>query len=248
MSTREILAPREPPPGGSPLRSLRSVSVMVPAFNEAESLEPVVREIAAVLAKLGRSHEIVIIDDGSSDGTGAIAERLAESVPSVRALHHAHNGGLGEVYRTGFRDARHELVTFLPADGQNPPSLLEQFLPLADRHDLVLGYVPNRDDSLAGRSLSALERQAYRILFGGFPRFQGVMVFRRALLDGMELRSTGRGWGIVMEFILRVVRAGHLVHSEPMALRARMSGTSKVNNLRTIWANAKQLLLIRLRL
>jgi len=221
-----------------------SLSVIIMAFNELDSIERVVREIESVLTNLGCS-EIVIIDDGSTDGTGAVADRLAEEIPQVRVIHHETNRGLGEVYRTGFVQARGEYVTFFPADGQFPATIIEQFLPLMEDADMVLGYLPKRKGSLLARGLSLMEKVLYRLLFGPLPRFQGVLMFRRALLDNVELKSTGRGWAVLMEFIIRISRDGYRIVTVPTEVCPRLSGRSKVNNLRTIWANLKQVIILR---
>jgi hypothetical protein len=110
--------------------------------------------------------------------------------------------------------------------------------------DLVLGYLPDRPGSL-GRALSAAERVAYRALVGRVPRFQGIFMIRRALLEALPLRSCGRGWAVVMELILRADRAGYRLVSVPTQVRARRSGQSKVNNVRTIAANLRQLVALR---
>jgi hypothetical protein len=113
--------------------------------------------------------------------------------------------------------------------------------------DLVLGYIPDRGGSFVARALSAGERGLYRLLFGAFPRFQGVFMLRRRALDGLGLRSEGRGWTVVMEMILRVARAGHRVRSVPTDFRPRRSGASKVLDLTTVWSNLRQVLELRLR-
>ena len=222
-----------------------NLTVVVMAFDEAENLEPTVREIASSVARLGVPAEILIVDDGSRDGTGALADRLATEMPGLRVVHHAVNGGLGAVYRTGFSEARGELVTFFPADGQFPASILEDFHLRMPGRDMVLGCLPHRHDSLAGRLLSNAEKLLYRVLFGRLPAFQGVLMFRRSLLAGMDLRSTGRGWGVLMEFLIRAVRGGARTESVPTPLRARRTGVSKVQNSRTVWSNLRQVLALR---
>jgi len=224
-----------------------ALTVVVMAFNEASNLEAVVREIRSTLDRLGRRAEILVVDDGSTDGTGGIADGLSVSVPELRVVHHAPNGGLGAVYRTGFAQARGDLVTFFPADGQFPASILESFVPAMEGHDMVLGYVPRRD-SLVGRLLSGAERAAYRLLLGPIPRFQGVFMVRRASLARITLHSQGRGWAIVMELLARAARAGWRMKSLPTGIRARLSGTSKVQNVRTIWSNLLQVVALRGRL
>jgi glycosyltransferase involved in cell wall biosynthesis len=218
------------------------VSVIVMTYNEAGSLEGVVQEIATTLAAIGRPHEIVIIDDGSSDGSGIVAARLAESLLPVRVVTHDVNRGLGGVYRTGFVSAQLELVTFFPADGQFPAEILRQYVPLMANHDLVLGYIEQGPDTLWADALARAERLLYRLLFGKLPRFQGVFMIRHTVLERMRLRSQGRGWAVVMEMIIRVARGRYRVQSVPIALRPRQSGRSKVRNLRTIVSNLVQVL------
>lgn len=221
------------------------ISAIVMAFDEVNSLEAVVQEIDSVLSELGRQYEVVIVDDGSSDGTEALAEQLAEELASVRVIHHETNQGLGGVYRTGLAQAQGDFVTFFPADGQFPATIIKQFVPLMDNADMVLGYLPSRNSSLLAKSLSGAEKVLYRLLFGPLPRFQGVLMFRRTLLDELELKSTGRGWAVVMELIIRASRGGYRIASVPTEMRPRLSGKSKVNNLATIWANLKQVIALR---
>jgi dolichol-phosphate mannosyltransferase len=224
------------------------------AYNEAENLEAVVRELAGALASLGGDHELVIVDDGSADGTGTLADRLAaeprgDGGPEVRVIHHPTNRGLGGVYRTGFEGARGELLTFFPADGQFPASIVTQFFPLMAEHDLVLGYLPTREGGGAGallaRGLSRAERVLYRLLYGSMPRFQGIFMLRRSVLAEIPLHTTGRGWGVVMEMVLRVWRGGYRVTSVPTPFRPRLAGRSKVMNARTIWINLQQAVALR---
>lgn len=221
------------------------VSVMIMAFNEVANLPTVAREIHGALAGLGRPFELVIIDDGSRDGTGAAADELAGELAGVRVIHHEANQGLGGVYRTGFREARGTYLTFFPADGQFPATIIAQFLPLMETHDLVLGYLPQRASSWLAKALSWIERLLYRLIFGPLPTFQGIMMVRRSLLDTVTLRSSGRGWAVLMELIIRLSRAKRPLISVPTGFRPRLSGHSKVNNLRTIWSNFKQMLTLR---
>jgi dolichol-phosphate mannosyltransferase len=221
------------------------LSVMIMAYNEVASLERVAREIDGVLERAAPDSEIVIVDDGSSDGTETIADRLAASMPRVRVIHHRPNEGLGGVYRTGFREARGRYVTFFPADGQFPATIIEDFLPRMTDHDMVLGYLPDRRGSLVGKVLSLGERMLYTVLFGPMPRFQGILMFRTEILKRVELKSAGRGWAVLMELILRASRARDRLTSVPTTLRPRMSGTSKVNNFRTIWSNTRQMVELR---
>jgi len=218
---------------------------MVMAYNEVGNLDPVVRELVRELQLLARPWELVIIDDGSTDGTASLSDALAAEISGVRVLRHETNQGLGGVYRTGFAAARGRYVTFFPADGEFPATIIGQFLPLMEEADMVLGYLNEPDIALLARILACGERLLYRILFGSLPRFQGVLMFRRSLLESVELTSTGRAWTILMELILRAHRAGYRLISVPTELRPRLSGESKVNNVRTIVDSFKQLFVLR---
>ena len=222
-----------------------AVSVVVMAFDEAASLETVAGELATTLQGLRIPHQILIVDDGSKDETGAIADRLAAQSPAVDVIHHDTNRGLGGVYRTGLYEADGRFVSFFPADGQFASAALEAFWPLTEEHDLVLGYLPDRRYSMLGAVLSRLERALHWMLFGSTPRFQGVFLLRRELLDAYPLRSSGRGWGIIMEMILRTQRGGFRIISVPTELRPRMAGRSKVQNAGTVWSNFLQVLEVR---
>ena len=215
------------------------------AWNEVETLRTVVLEQLAELTRLDVTFELVIIDDGSTDGTGEEADRLAEAHPEVRVIHHGENRGLGGVYRTGFTESRGVFVTFFPADGQFPAGILASYYPLAEEWDMVLGILPERRDKLLGAILGRFERILYRVAVGPMPRLEGVFIFRRAILSQIPLKSVGRGWTVVWELLLRAQRKGYRMVSCSNTLRPRTHGASKVNNIRNITANLRQLFLLR---
>lgn len=209
-------------------------------FNEGPSLGGVVREIHGALASTGRPFEIVIVDDGSYDETPSVAGALTETLGGVRVVRHPENLGLGSVYRTGLREARQDLVTFFPGDGQFPATIIGQFLDTIEGHDAVFGTLDNPVGPI-GAILNRAERIFYQILFGRFPKFQGIVMFRRRILDEVPLRSPGgRGWAVLMELILRISRGPYRFTNARTTLRPRETGRSKVRNLRTIWINLVQ--------
>jgi glycosyltransferase involved in cell wall biosynthesis len=123
------------------LQSAPDITIIVMAFNERETLDPTCRELLAKCSEIGLRTELVIVDDGSTDGTDGIARAIAATDSRVRVVHHVPNRGLGGVYRTGFSEARGKYVTFFPADGQFPATIIEQFLEHIQQHDFVLGYL-----------------------------------------------------------------------------------------------------------
>lgn len=222
-----------------------ALSVFIMAYNEAGSIENTVREIHGELTGLGELFELVIIDDGSSDGTSEKADFLVKSFPGARVVHHGQNLGLGGVYRTGFSEAKGEFATFFPADGQFPAEIIGKFRPLMKEYDMLLGYLPDRKGPVIVKGLSAIERALYALLFGRLPRFQGIMMFRVVLLEKLKLCSSGRGWAVVMELIIRAARGGYRIRSEATRFRQRAIGKSKVNNIKNIWSNFIQVVALR---
>jgi len=123
---------------------------------------------------------------------------------------------------------------------------LKEFYELSTGADLVLGYLPNVKRSFISLFLSKVERLIYTILFGSIPHFQGLFMLRRKMLERFELVSDGRGWAIIMELIIRVSREGGIIKHLPGVVSPRKAGKSKVNNLRNIWSNFKQVLYLRI--
>jgi glycosyltransferase involved in cell wall biosynthesis len=214
------------------------------AYNEDVGLPITVGETHAVLSAF--DYEILIVDDGSSDGTAAAALALSQEDPRVRVITHSPNRGLGGVYRTGLSEARGQWITFLPADGELPAHNLVGFLAAREGHDLLLGIIPNRDVAWLALVLTWLEKLLYRLLFGYLPPFQGLFMVRRTALESVRLRSSGRGWAVLMELFLKLVRAGRPWRNVETVLRGRLAGESKVRNLRTISANLVEVLRLRL--
>lgn len=233
-------SPRTPP-----VAATSTITCCILAWNERASLRAVVEELRSGLLKLGVPYDILIIDDGSTDGTSELADTLAAECADVSVVHHGENRGLGAAYRTGFQQANGTYVTFFPADGQFSAALLERFFPLIEGYDLVLGNLPARRDSLKGRVLTRAERLVYWLLFGTVPRLEGMLMLRRSILAQIPIRSEGRGHANVWELVIRAARGGYRYTGVPIEVRPRMAGTSKVNNFRTIRANLLQVWRLR---
>jgi glycosyltransferase involved in cell wall biosynthesis len=239
----EIHNPRRA--GARRLENGPKVSCCVFAWNEVATLQSVVDDLCSALGRLGVPFEVLIIDDGSTDGTSEQADMLAANHADVRVVHHGINRGLGGTYRTGFESALGEFVTFFPADGQFPPGNIARLYPLAEGWDLVLGNLPPRRDSQLGAALGRVERLLYRALLGEIPRLEGVFMMRREILSNVELQSRGRGWTIVWELLVRAQRRGYRITGCAIIMQPRTHGTSKVNNIQNIAANLTQLWALR---
>jgi dolichol-phosphate mannosyltransferase len=213
-----------------------SVWVIVPTFDEALNVEPLV---AAVRNLLPASRRILIVDDSSPDGTGEIAERLAAEHGDVEVLHRPRKEGLGPAYLDGFRRALGqgaELLLQMDADFSHDPAYLPRLLDASRNADLVLGsrYVPGGGVTewgpmrrLISRGGSAYARIALglgvRDLTGGFK------CWRRGALEAIDLDSVNsRGYAFQVEMTYRAIRSGLRVAEVPIVFRERRVGASKM--------------------
>lgn len=204
-----------------------SLSVVVMAYNEVENLEGQVRAAASWVRTVSPEGEILVVDDGSTDGTGELADRLAAECDGVRVVHHPVNLGMGRAIRSGYQAARGEWVTQLPGDGQVPPQALEALWERRGEADLVLSTYRDRGDGLTRRVVSLGFQVTALLLLNNPCRFTGTMLFRRVLLDGLPLRSDS--FLVNIELPLRLMRQG--VRPVWVALdppRPRAHGRSKV--------------------
>jgi dolichol-phosphate mannosyltransferase len=213
----------------------------MPTYNEAENLDRIVRAVDGELERLAPGeHRILIVDDNSPDGTGAIADALAEELGSAEVLHRAGKQGLGHAYLAGFGRALEgdaELVIEMDSDFSHEPRYLQDLVHGAADADLVLGsrYVAGggvRDWGLLRRLISrggglyarAILGIKIRDLTGGFK------CFRREVLEAIELDSvSSEGYTFQIELTYRALLAGFRVREIPIVFQDRAAGTSKMS-------------------
>jgi glycosyltransferase involved in cell wall biosynthesis len=163
----------------------RSLSVFFPMFNEEENAEETARRALAVLPGLVETFEIILVNDGSRDRTGAIVDELARREPRVRAVHHAENRGYGASLKSGFAATRYELVFFTDGDLQFDLNELALLLRELDGADVVVGYRIDRQDPFQRRLNGILWTALVRIVLG--LRIRDVncafKLFRRSALE-----------------------------------------------------------------
>ncbi|MCE3266265.1 MAG: Dolichyl-phosphate beta-D-mannosyltransferase [Solirubrobacterales bacterium] len=213
------------------------VWVVLPTFNEAENIE---RLAPAILERLPKSHRVLIVDDDSPDGTGRIADRIADEHDDVSVLHRARKEGLGPAYIAGFREALAggaELVIEMDADFSHDPAHLPLMLRASETADLVLGsrYVPGGGVTewgvvrrLISRAGSAYARRTLGIdvrdLTGGFK------CIRREVLEAIDLDGIdSKGYAFQVEVTYRAIRAGFSFTEVPIVFRDRRDGNSKMS-------------------
>jgi glycosyltransferase involved in cell wall biosynthesis len=166
MTIADLEAPLGAPGGGAGRAVLSSLSIVLPCFDEAPNVADAVAEARRAGERFALRHEVVVVDDGSSDGTGAIAAALAARDARVRVVAHEHNRGYGAAVRSGIAASQSEWVLLTDGDLQFDLGELELFVPLAADHDLVAGWRIERADPPARRLAAHAWNRLMRRSFG----------------------------------------------------------------------------------
>jgi glycosyltransferase involved in cell wall biosynthesis len=220
-----------------------SISVVVPVKDEAGNVVPLAREIAAALK--GEPHEILFVDDGSSDGTAEALTALRAEIPQLRVLRHSRNLGQSRGIRSGVQGARGEIVVTLDGDGQNDPADIPKLLSVlrADPETaMVSGVRVRRRDSASRRLASRLGNGFRRTLLGDGAADTGcgLKAFRRAMF--LELPYFDH----LHRFLIALVqREGGKVAFVPVNHRPRLTGASKYTNFGRLLVSVQDLLGVR---
>ncbi|HET8639783.1 MAG TPA: polyprenol monophosphomannose synthase [Solirubrobacterales bacterium] len=218
--------------------------LILPTYNEAGNIE---RFVTAARDKLPAAARILIVDDGSPDGTGELADRLAAEHDDVEVLHRPRKEGLGPAYIAGFRRALAggaDLVLEMDSDFSHQPAYLPRLLEAAETADLVIGsrYVPGGGVSDWGALRRTISRggSAYaRVVLGVGVRdlTGGFKCFRREVLEAIDLDAVqARGYAFQVELTYRAIQKGFRVVEVPIVFRDRQLGDSKMD--RSIVAEA----------
>ncbi len=218
------------PTGGRP--AAPRLSVVVPAFNEAESLPELHRELTGALATLGVPWEILYVDDGSRDGTDGVIESLCRSEPRVRGILLARNFGKSAALATGFKSVRGELVCTMDADLQDDPTELPKLLAALEQGlDLVSGWKVKRADPPTKRWPSKLFNAVTSAVAGvRLHDFNcGFKLYRREVTDALEV------YGELHRFLPALAHwRGFRVGEVGVHHRARRFGKSKFGAARFV--------------
>lgn len=209
----------------------QALSLVLPAFNEEAVLARAVTEAVEALAELRLRFELIVVNDGSADRTGALAEALAAERPCVRVVHHDRNQGYGAALRTGFEAAWFDRVAFTDADCQFDLRDLGRMLPLTRAADVVVGYRLRRQDTRRRRFYSwGYNRLAQWLLGTGVRDIDcALKVFRADALAALLPRS--RGFFVNTEMLARARQLGLRVAEVGVRHRPRAAGRSKVSLL-----------------
>jgi len=172
---------------------LPGLSIFLPSHNEAGNVERVVRNFCATLPEVADDYEVIVVNDGSRDQTGAIADRLAAADSHVKVVHHQVNRGYGGAVISGIRAASMPWVLLCDGDGQFDPNDVKLLAARTPEYDVVIGRRAHRADPFVRRMNGKAWTILVRMMFGLHVSDMdcGFKLFRRALLQDMELHASG---------------------------------------------------------
>ena len=222
-----------------------SISVFFPCYNEQDNITRVVEQALTVLEKLDVDFEVIIVDDGSSDGTGQIADSCAARNDRVKAVHHRANLGYGAALQSGFKAATKELVFYTDGDGQFDINEMPPLLPLMERYDIVSCYRLNRQDNLIRKINGWCWTKLVCLLFGMKIRDIdcAFKLYKRQIFDNIKVLSAGAL--VDTEILARAVRKGYCVTQKGVHHYPRTVGAQTGANLRVILRAFKELFKLR---
>lgn len=210
---------------------LSELSIFFPAWNEAPNIASVVKKAAILAPTIAYKWEIIIVDDGSSDNSLAIANKLAKEIMQIRVISHPLNRGYGAALREGLLNARYAYVVFTDGDGQFDFSDVHALLEKIDEYDIVIGYRKRRNDAFSRQIFMNLLKVWDFILFGiryrdidcGFKMFK-----KKAILALLPLRSEGAM--ITTEILTKAKLKGLTIAEVPVNHYSRKHGEQSGGN------------------
>ena len=224
---------------------VKELTVFFPFYNEEANIESTTLKAVEVLDRLELDYEIILVNDGSSDSTAEIADRLASENANIRAIHHEKNYGYGAALQTGFRNATKNWVFYTDGDGQFDLNQITLLLPLAEKYDIVNGYRQNRQDS----PIRKLNAACWGCFVKMILRFKAkdidsaFKLYRREIFDHIDMESTGAL--IDAEILARANRAGYSLGRIPFKHLPRTAGTQTGSNIKVILRAFKELFELR---
>jgi glycosyltransferase involved in cell wall biosynthesis len=221
-------------PGVASALGCHRVSFVLPAYNEEPNIERAVEQIVSVAARFCVEYEVIVVDDGSGDGTARLVAEIAARNPRVRLVRHEFNRGYGEALRSGFGAARLDHIFFTDADNQFDVNEVAALLAWADDADVVAGYRKQRRDPPLRRLNAWGWNRLVRVLFCVPIRDVdcAFKLFRREALENIVIDS--RGAMINTEIIVKLARAGNTVVEVGVTHLPRTAGTASGANIRVI--------------
>lgn len=206
----------------------------MPALNEEKNVSSAVENVVESFKRLNVPGEIVVINDGSTDRTGAIVEGLMKKYPFIQLVCHEKPQGVGASYWDGIWKSEGEIVTMIPGDGENDTYEILRYLPLMDHVDIVIPFIYNRNvRSWRRRLISKLYKGIINLSFGMLLNYMnGNVIYRKCILQDITLKSGG--FFYQTELLIKTLKHRYLYAEVPCALQQRGGGKSKALTFKSL--------------
>ncbi|HUG14015.1 MAG TPA: glycosyltransferase family 2 protein [Thermomicrobiales bacterium] len=213
----------------------QKLTLVLPSHNEADNIEAVVKRALEVLPRVTREHEIIVVNDGSADDTGAIADRLSGSHETVWVVHHPVNRGYGAALTSGFDAATGDAIMFMDSDRQFDIAEINALLPYVPHYDVVAGYRIARQDPLYRRMYGKMFGLSVMVLFG--LRVRDIdcafKIVRAEMLQKIDLTTPGAL--INTEMLVKLKRRGATIAQVGVHHYPRHAGESSGGSPRVVF-------------
>lgn len=228
---------------------MSSITVVIPAYNEAGNLPGTLEEIVPLVQKHFSDYEIFVFDDYSRDDTGKIADAEARKNPKIKVIHNHRNMGLGYNYKTGVKMASKDYVIMVPGDNEITGASYEaMFEALKQGKDIVIPYTANMEiRPILRQILSRTYTFFINILFClRVKYYNGTVIHKRGIIQSIDIETDG--FAYQAEALIKLIRRGVSYAEVPMILNERAYGESKALNPRNVFRVVKTLLKLRLKI
>jgi glycosyltransferase involved in cell wall biosynthesis len=228
-------------------RKLNSLSIILPAYNEEGNIVQAVNECTKVAGRIAKSYEVIVVNDGSTDCTAKIVDKLCRENPNIKPIHQ-ENKGYGGALKAGFAAAKKDWIFFTDSDLQFDVSELSKFVSYTDEYDFIFGYRARRADRFH-RKMIAFMLKIWNKIWLGFPLFikdidcAFKLMKRKSFLSIGEIYSSGAM--ITTEFILKIINKAYAIKQLPVTHKPRLFGNSTGSNVRVIWNAIKETFVLR---
>lgn len=223
------------------MQKLKDLSAFFPAYNEGENVEKMCASLKMILPRVAEDYEIIIVNDGSQDGTKEIVDRLAREDGRIHIVHHERNMGYGAAIRSGINACRKEYLFFTDGDNQFDVSQLSLLVPLISHYDGVIGFRLNRQDPWIRRFNAWAWNRLVRLMFG--LKLKDIncafKLFHRKVFNQIQLESSGAM--ISTEMLVKIKDKGFKVQEMGILHSPRLVGKQTGANLRVVLSAFREL-------
>ena len=217
-----------------------NISVFFPCYNEEKNIAKLLEKTIQFLPTIASNYEIIVVDDGSSDGTAGIVQRFSKENPEVIIVRHEKNKGYGAALRTGFESCQKDYIFFTDGDNQFDITELNKLLPFIKEYDIVAGFRINRRDNFIRKINEYCFNRLIRILFSLKVRDLNCAfkIYKKEVIKNLTLRSN---WGFInSELLVRAKKLGFTIKEVGVTHYPRQWGNQTGASLKVVLGSLRE--------